>query len=659
MKKLFLYLPSEIRYLIRVYFLGIISFTFLRIILFALEYSHTTGVPKSLFAQAFLMGFRFDSVVCCYILAFPSLLMTVNLFVNKNKSILLRISNVIIIILFSLAFLICCVDILYFDHFLTRVTITVLDWIHNPLFMIQMVYQNWINYVFIVILVVFIFFITRRIKSIQRSVMQKSETDLISFQLNQYLRKSLIALLIISTVILGMRGRIAIKSPIQWGTAYISNNNFVNQLGLNPVFTFMKSYENSLNPGNEKVHFMDNDIAIKTIKRNLGIKSNNLFSSPIARKIAATGAPLNANVVIVIMESMGLSKTGLDNNPINMTPYLDSLAKISYTFTNVFSAGIHTFNGVYSTLFGMPALMNQHPMFATESITQPFTGIANTLNQFGYQSVFICPHDGEFDNMAGFLTSNGFNKIVSQKDFPSNEIHSSMGVPDDVLFEHAVKEITEMSKSPKPFLASILTGSDHEPMFIPEGHGFVPKTKESKQQSVEYADWSINKFLKLSSTQPWYDNTIFVFIADHGSWYRDYYEMNLSYHKIPLLIYSPKFIKPTINNSVGGQIDVFPTIMGLLNQSYINNTMGVDLINEGRKYIVFSADDRLGCVNDEYFWYHNYNAGNEYLLHYSDRDPKQYISQFPQLKDTLENYAHSMLQATQWLIDNKKAGPQK
>ena len=659
MKKSIQNTPPEIIYLIRVYFSGIIAFTVFRLVLLIAEYNHAAGISKSLIAQAFLIGLRFDTVVCCYILAIPALLLIVNLFLRKTGTILFRISNVILILFFTIAFIIACADILYFDHFLTRVTISVLSWTHNPGFMFQMVYQNWINYVFISVLLLLIIYIYKRIIKIYRSVINLEYGYKKDIQFNSYVKNSLIAIVVLPTVFIGIRGRIALKSPIQWGTAYFSDNNFVNQLGLNPVFTFMKSYINSLNPENVKIHFIDNNAAIKTIQDNLGIKNNNLFSSPLARKIDVTGEPLKANVVIVIMESMGLSKTGLDNNPINMTPHLDSLAKVSYTFTDVFSAGIHTFNGVYSTLFGMPALMNQHPMFATESVTQPFTGIAYTLDKCGYQSMFICPHDAEFDNMGGFLTSNGFQKIVSEKDFPSDEIHSTMGVPDDVLFEHAVKEINGISKSPKPFLVSILTGSDHEPAFIPEGHGFVPKTTETKQQLVEYADWSINKFLKLSSKQLWYDNTIFVFVADHGSWYRDYYEMNLSYHKIPLIIFSPKLIKPTINSSVGGQIDVFPTVMGLLNQPYINNTMGVDLIKEGRKYIAFSADDRLGCATDQYFWYYNYNAKNEYLLHYRDRDPKQYLGQFPLLKDTLENYAHSLLQTTQWMIDNKKVGPQK
>ena len=163
----------------------------------------------------------------------------------------------------------------------------------------------------------------------------------------------------------------------------------------------------------------------------------------------------------------------------------------------------------------------------------------------------------------------------------------------------------------------------------------------------------------MAESQPWFDNTLFVFIADHGSWYRDCYEMNINYHKVPLIIFAPKLIKPTMNDAVGGQIDVFPTVMGLLNIPYVNNTLGVDLLREGRKSIAFSADDKLGCVNIDYYWYHNYAAENEYLLHYRNRDPNQYLMTFPLLKDTLKTFSQSLLQTTQWLIENKKVGFQK
>ncbi len=657
MKRFIHSIPLEIRYLLKVYFSGIIVFTIFRIffILFNLQQAGTA--TKDLIAKAFLMGLRFDTVVSCYLLTVPALLLIINLFEKKKSYRLNKIINRYTIVVYIIAFLVCSVDIPYFRHYLSRVTVSVLNWTNSPMFMLRMIFENKINFFFIAFFGALTYLAAFRVRVINdKTLLIHKETLFINNrhkQLNVFY-----SVLIVGLLFLGIRGRVTLKSPIQWGTAFTSDNNFANQMGLNPNFTFFKSCITSLNPKNRKLDLMSDSLAIKNIQEDFGIQKAYSVEYPIARKIDVKGVPLKANVVVVVMEAMGLSKTGLDNNAVAMTPYLDSLAKLSYTFTNVFSAGIHTYNGVYATLFGMPALMNQHPM-ENENSNQPFTGIAYTLNQFNYQTAFICPHDEEFDNMAGFLKANGYQKIVGQKDFPSEEIHSTMGVPDDVLFEHAVNQINEMAKTPKPFFTTILTGSDHEPNYIPEGHGFIPKTKEEKQQITEYADWSINKFLKLCSAETWYDSTIFVFVADHGSWYRDYYEMSLSYNKVPLLIFSPKLINPKMNAAVGGQIDVFPTVMGLLNQPYINNTMGVDLIKEGRKYIAFSADDKLGCVNDQYFWYYNYVADNQYLLHYRDKEPNQYLQKFPELADTLKNYAHSLLQATQWMIENKKAGPLK
>ena len=651
-------IPSEIRYLFKVYAFGIFIFTCLRFVLVIAQYEQLSNISFSLLLQAFLMGFRFDTVVSGYILALPALLNIINCVKIKPSIILFRISESLILLFYCIAFFISCVDVPYFAHYLTRITVSILHWTNSPLFMLKMVFEDKINYVFLSIFILLIYFTIKQVKKMRKLVLDKN-TNEEQFTAKEFGRRMILSVFVLGFLFIGIRGRIALKSPIHWGTAFISNNNFINQLGLNPSFTFLNSYTNSLNPENQKIHFMDDQVAIRNVQKIYGISTDSMFASPIARRVEVSGPPLNANVVIVMMESMGLSKMKLDDCPISMTPYLDSLSKVSTTFTNVFSAGIHTFNGIYSTLFGMPALMNQQPMQATESINQPFTGIASTLAKFDYQTTFICPHDEQFDNMSGFLLSNGFQKIVGQKDFPLSEVHSTMGVPDDVLFEHVIQEISIMAKSPRPFLASVLTGSDHEPIYIPEGNGFVPKTKERKQQAVEYADWSINKFLKLASAQPWYSNTIFVFVADHGSWYRECYEMNISHHKIPLLLFSPRLIKPAMNNAVGGQIDVFPTIMGLLNRPYVNNTMGVDLLKEGRKYIAFSADDRLGCVNNDFFWYHNYAADNEYLLHYRNKDPNQYLHFFPQLKDTLETFAYSLLQTTQWMIDNKKVGPQE
>ncbi|MCX8011353.1 MAG: hypothetical protein N3A61_09385, partial [Ignavibacteria bacterium] len=132
----------------------------------------------------------------------------------------------------------------------------------------------------------------------------------------------------------------------------------------------------------------------------------------------------------------------------------------------------------------------------------------------------------------------------------------------------------------------------------------------------------------------------------------------LSYNHTPFIIFSPKYLQTKSFKKFGGQIDVFPTLMSILNISYINNTMGIDLITETRPFIYFSADDKIGCINDEFFFIYETN-GSEALYKYKQNDITNYRNQYKNLVDEMKKYTFSMLQTTQWLIKNKKTGKEK
>lgn len=345
------------------------------------------------------------------------------------------------------------------------------------------------------------------------------------------------------------------------------------------------------------------------------------------------------------MESMSAAKMGRYGNTNNLTPFLDSLAENAYSFDNIYSAGIHTFNGIYGTLFSYPALFRQHPMKGVEMLK--YNGIANTLKSYDYSTIYFTTHDGQFDNVEGFLTSNDFDEVITQADFPSDKIRSTLGVSDDYLFEFAIPKLNNLHKSKKPFLAAFMTASDHGPYIIPKY--FTPKNKEIKKQIVEYADWSLKKFIDLSSKQLWFENTIFVFVADHGASMNAIYEMPLNYHHTPLIIYNPNTSAKKIEE-FGGQIDIFPTIMGLLNLEYTNNTMGIDLLKEKRPYIYFCADDKYGVIDDEFFLI--VRGETKSLFKYRIGDKKNYMSEYKAIADKMDEYAKSNMQTSQYILKN-------
>ena len=293
-----------------------------------------------------------------------------------------------------------------------------------------------------------------------------------------------------------------------------------------------------------------------------------------------------------------------------MTPSLDALIDASLSYERCYTAGIHTYNGLYSTLFAHPALFSRHSMKAT--MIPQMCGLPNNFAARGYQTFYFTTHDAQFDNIAGFLHANKVQKIISQSDYPSKQIKSTLGVSDHVMYEKAIEIINKRDKG-KAFFACLLSSSDHGPYILPTDIAFKPKSKELKQQMVEYADWAIGHFISLARKQDWFENTLFVLVADHGyAKPGSKYEMPLSYHHTPMILYCPAQIPPQKDSCLALQIDITPTVLSMLFEDYGNNTLGVDLQRVVRQYAYFSADDKLGVLDDEYF-YINERSGKEKL----------------------------------------------
>lgn len=621
-----------------------------RIILFFTELNQLELITNktSIILQAFFMGWRFDTVISGYILFFPLLTVSVSSFFKFNKVLLIKIITYLIFILYALAFLICAIDIPYFNYYFSRLTIVILSWTSNAAFGFKMVFEEFSYLIYFIVFLVISFLFLLILNKIKTYISANLLNEKIKHKWD-YVRLLSISVFALAFMFLGIRGRIEKKSPIKVGTAYFSNYAFPNQLGLNPVFTFIQSYIDKLNPENKVLQLMENQTAISMVNGYLQIKN----PLPFIREIKPDSNPLKANVIVVIMESMSAGKMQRFGNLNHLTPFLDSIANQGYCFNNFYSAGIHTFNGIFSTLFSYPALLKQHPMNATE--IPKFTGFSNTLKALGYQNAYFTTHDEQFDNVSGFLHANGFDKITSQKDYPSSAILSTLGVPDHFMFHFAIPVLNQLNSNNKPFFAAFMTASDHGPYIIPDDIPFKPKNKDIKLGIVEYADWSISQFVAEASRQSWFENTIFVFLADHGAVVgSNVYDMPLTYNHIPLIIYAPKIIKDagSIDN-FGGQIDVYPTIMGLLSYNYVNKTAGIDLMKEKRPYMYFSADDKIGCVSDSLFYIYRTN-GSESLYKYKTMDTKNYLADYVNIAKEMRKYSFSNLQASQWMISNKK-----
>ena len=636
-------IPVFVKITFKLYLLLIAIYTAFRVALLLLNLDRVGSTTTWEVIQAFIMGVRFDIVTIGFVIAIPTIILTIFSFFGKKSRIFELIYTWVLTICFTITFGICAADIPYFNQFFDRFNITAFEWMAtgDSVFVFKMIFEE-PTYILMMLPVlasgfVFWFFANR--------IMKRST----GWETVNYVQYGIYTVLLWGLVFIGMRGRLNEKSPIMVGTAYFCNNAMLNQLGLNPNFTLARSWLDSKDPDNQKVRFMSDEAAIALVQKNLGIENPD-EDFPIARTIATECDPNNYNVIVVIMEGMSYNKTAHGGNTHNLTPFLDALMDKSLSFNNCYTSGTHTYCGIYTTFTSYPVIFRNHALKRIPVLQ--YDCMAATLQQNGYQTAYFTTHDKEFDNVAGFMSQNGVERIVSQADYPANEVKTTLGVPDDYMFRFAMPIFDEMASNHKPFFAAMMTASDHGPYYIPDY--FEPKNTEQKYQITEYADWSLQRFIELAQEKPWFDNTLFVFVADHGAALDTDYSIPLSYFHTPLVFYMPDKLQPQLNEAIASQMDLFPTVMGILGKNYVNNTFGIDLLNENRPYTYFMGDDKYGVLNHEWLLIKKPSEDQIGLYKYQEKEKKNYISDYPELAIEMQKYAESAWQVSEYQQDKKK-----
>ena len=635
--------PVFVKITFKLYLLLIAIYTAFRVALLLLNLDRVGKTTFWEVCQAFVIGVRFDIVTIGFVIAIPTIILTIFSFFGKKSRLFEKIYTWVLTVCFTITFGICAADIPYFDQFFDRFNITAFEWMAtgDSVFVFKMIWEE-PTYILMMLPVlacgfIFWFFANR--------IFRNST----GWESVSYVRYGIYTVLLWGLVFIGMRGRLNEKSPIMVGTAYFGNNAMLNQLGLNPNFTLARSWLDGKDPDNQKVKFMSDDEAIANMQNYLGIVEP-FEDFPIAREIVGDSVSNDYNIIVVIMEGMSYNKTAHGGNTRNLTPFLDSLMNNSLSFNNCYTTGTHTYCGIYSTSVSYPVIFRNQALKRIPVLQ--YDGLAATLQKNGYQTAYFTTHDKEFDNVAGFLSQNGVERIVSQADYPIYEVKTTLGVPDDYMFRFAMPIFDEMASKDKPFCVTMMTASDHGPFYIPEY--FAPRSEEVKYQITEYADWSLRRFIEMASEKPWFDNTLFVFVADHGATFDSDYAIPLSYFHSPLIFYMPNHLQAVENEVIASQMDIFPTVMGILGKSYVNNTFGIDLLNEHRRYAYFMGDDKYGVIDGEWLLINKPSEEQKGLYKYVEKEKKNYILEYPEVASEMQKYAESAWQVSEYQLDKKK-----
>ena len=302
------------------------------------------------------------------------------------------------------------------------------------------------------------------------------------------------------------------------------------------------------------------------------------------------------NIVFIVVESLSAGFTGLVQGPEGTwTPKLDDLTDVAYTFERVYATGTRTVRGLEAVSLSVPPTPGQSIVRRPDC-----AGLFNAgtpLRRQGYKTEFVYGGYGYFDNMNDFFAANGFD-VVDRTDIPKEKIYfdTVWGVADEIMFDKLLEQLDAHHAAGEPVLEVALTTSNHRPFTFPEGR--IDEKQGIRESVVRYTDWAIDRFLTQAKEKPWFDNTVFIIMADHNAAVAGKVGLPVSNYHIPCVVYAPKLIGKGENPRFMSQIDILPTVLGMLNLNGEVQHLGYDMMRlpAGEERFFISTYQQLGYI---------------------------------------------------------------
>ncbi len=341
----------------------------------------------------------------------------------------------------------------------------------------------------------------------------------------------------------------------------------------------------------------DMDSVLKNLRHKISSNNSKFISedlNDITRTITQTHNKKLAkhNVALIVVESLSAEYMSYFGNKEGITPSLDRLVSESLFFDNFYATGTRTVRGLEAIALSIPPLPGNSILRRPNN--ENLFSLGSVFKNLGYDNKFIYGGFGYFDNMNYFFANNNF-KVVDRTDLTKEEITFSniWGVSDEDLFSKFLKEADKSYETGEPFLSLVMTTSNHRPYTYLDGKIDIPPGT-GRAGAVKYTDYAIGKLIEEAKQKPWFDNTIFVIVADHCAGSAGKVHIPVNRYHIPLFIYAPKIIHPRIISSLSSQIDIVPTILGLLNAPYESKFFGKDVLNNQPDRALISTYQKLG-----------------------------------------------------------------
>ena len=374
-----------------------------------------------------------------------------------------------------------------------------------------------------------------------------------------------------------------------WSTDLLSHdrNRVESELAQNGLSSFARAaltneidYRTNYKSEESKENFA---LVARELERGGGVFTR-LSEGRLDRSFPARPGLGRLNVVLVSSESFGAEFSRLYGSDRNLTPNFDGFAEQGIWFSNAYASGTRTVRGLEAFSASIP------PIPTVSILRRPGFGQVATwggvMRSLGYRTSFLYGGYGYFDNMNAYFGENGFD-VVDRRSISSVRFENIWGVSDEDLFVHSLAYFDRLHAAGDPFFSIIMTTSNHKPFTFRAGleaQG-IPPEGGGRAAGVRYADFALGRFLRDAREHPWFDDTVFVVAADHGARVYGAEQIPLRTYEIPMMIYAPKHLEPRRVDALTTQIDIAPTVLGLLGLPYEAPFFGQDSLNspsEGR-----------------------------------------------------------------------------
>lgn len=409
--------------------------------------------------------------------------------------------------------------------------------------------------------------------------------------------RPLLAILVVLIGVAGARSSLGHR-PLNPAMVAFSSDPLLNDLTLNSSYSLLFAVNNMKSEKSAEQFYgkMDSQKMLEIVRESSKKSDFNPELLPTMNHNSATYKGKPKNLVILLQESLGTQFVG-SLGGLPLTPNLDKLTEEGWLFTQMYATGTRSVRGIEAVTTGFPPSPSRSVVKLSKSQTGFFT-IADLLKNQGYHTQFIYGGEANFDNMKTFFFGNGFEQIVEEKDYRNPGFVGSWGVSDEDLYNKADEEFERLSKDDKPFFSLVFTSSNHSPYEYPQGK--IEQYDENymtRNNAVKYSDYALGTFFEKAKKSGYWDDTIFIVIADHDARVSGANLVPVKHFHIPALIIG-KGIEPRKDDRISNNIDMPPTLLSLIGVDAKSPMIGRDLTKP-----LAREDERAMMQYDKNFGY--------------------------------------------------------